>query len=42
MIQRFADWLVYNIFSLEASTSLGKTVNFFFYDTLLSTKNGQG
>ena len=34
MIQRFADWLVYNIFSLEASTSLGKAVNFFFYDTI--------
>lgn len=34
MIQRFADWLVYDIFSLEATTSLGRAVNFFFYDTI--------
>ena len=24
MIQRFADWLVYDIFGLDASTALGK------------------
>ena len=30
MIQRFADWLVYDIFGLSADTSLGIAVNFFF------------
>ena len=34
MIQRFADWLVYKVFSLDASTPLGIAVNFFFYDTI--------
>ena len=34
MIQRFADWLVYDIFGLDASTALGEAVNFFFYDTI--------
>ena len=34
MIQRFADWLVYEVFSLDASTPLGIAVNFFFYDTI--------
>lgn len=34
MIQKFADWLVYDLFGLSADTSLGTTVNFFFYDTL--------
>lgn len=34
MIQRFADWLVYDIFSLDASTALGEAINFFFYDTI--------
>lgn len=34
MIQQFADWLVYDIFSLEATTHLGAAVNFFFYDTI--------
>jgi len=34
MIQRFADWLVYGIFGLDASTRLGSAVNFFFYDTI--------
>lgn len=34
MIQQFADWLVYGIFGLDAATSLGVAVNFFFYDTL--------
>ena len=33
MIQQFADWLVYGIFGLDAATSLGVAVNFFFYDT---------
>lgn len=34
MIQRFADWLVYGIFGLDASTALGEAINFFFYDTI--------
>lgn len=34
MIQRFADWLVYNIFGLDAASRLGGAVNFFFYDTI--------
>lgn len=34
MIQRFADWLVYDVFSLDASTVLGEAINFFFYDTI--------
>ena len=34
MIQRFADWLVYDIFGLDASTALGAAINFFFYDTI--------
>ena len=34
MIQQFADWLVYGVFGLEASSHLGASVNFFFYDTI--------
>ncbi|MFI3315253.1 MAG: permease [Rikenellaceae bacterium] len=34
MIQQFADWLVYDIFGIEASSHLGAAVNFFFYDTI--------
>ncbi len=34
MIQQFADWLVYDLFGIEASTHLGAAVNFFFYDTI--------
>lgn len=34
MIQKFADWLVYGIFGLNAGTPLGSAVNFFFYDTV--------
>lgn len=34
MIQEFADWLVYDIFDLDASMALGEAVNFFFYDTI--------
>ncbi len=34
MIQRFADWLVYDIFGIEATSHLGAAVNFFFYDTI--------
>ena len=34
MIQRFADWLVYNLMGLDAATRLGASINFFFYDTI--------
>ncbi len=34
MIQRFADWLVYDIFGLNAISHLGTAINFFFYDTI--------
>ncbi len=34
MIQQFADWLVYDIFSLDAATPLSTAVNFFFYDSI--------
>lgn len=34
MIQKFADWLVYGLFDLDAATRLGSAVNFFFYDTI--------
>lgn len=34
MIQTFADWLVYGIFGLDATTHLGTAVNFFCYDTI--------
>lgn len=34
MIQSFADWLVYDLFRLDAATHLGTAVNFFIYDTV--------
>ncbi len=34
MIQHLADWLVYDLFGLDANTHLGAAVNFFFYDTV--------
>lgn len=34
MIQQFADWLVYGVFSMDTGTHLGAAVNFFFYDTI--------
>lgn len=34
MIQKFADWLVYGLFDMDAATRLGSAVNFFFYDTI--------
>ncbi len=34
MIQQFADWLVYDIFGIEATSHLGAALNFFFYDTI--------
>lgn len=34
MIQNFADWLVYEIFGLNAQNHWGAALNFFVYDTL--------
>ncbi|MBQ8493756.1 MAG: permease [Alistipes sp.] len=34
MIEHFADWLVYGIMGLDATTRLGVAVNFFIYDTI--------
>lgn len=34
MIQRFADWLIYNLFGLDAASQLGAAINFFVYDTI--------
>jgi len=34
MIQEFANWLVYGIFGMDATSHLGIAVNFFFYDTI--------
>jgi len=34
MLRIFADWLVYQIFSLSPNTRLGGAVNFFIYDTI--------
>lgn len=33
-IQYFADWLIYSLFGISASTHLGVALNFFVYDTL--------
>lgn len=37
MIQKFADWFVYGIFGLDASTRLGESIDFFFYDSIKIT-----
>ena len=34
MIQHFADWLIYDICGVDATTHLGEALNFFVYDTL--------
>lgn len=34
MIQKFADWLVYGVFGMDAASHWGSAVNFFFYDTV--------
>lgn len=34
MIQQFADWLVYGLLGLDASSSLGIAIDFFVYDTV--------
>ncbi len=34
MIQRFADWFIYDLFGIDATTHLGEALNFFVYDSL--------
>lgn len=34
MIQQFADWLIYDLFGIDATTRLGVALNFFVYDSL--------
>lgn len=34
MIQQFADWLIYDLVGLDASTRLGEAVDFFVYDSI--------
>ncbi len=34
MIQTFADWLIFDLIGLDASSRLGEAVNFFVYDSL--------
>ena len=34
MIQQFADWLIYDLFGIDATTRLGEVLNFFVYDSL--------
>ena len=34
MIQRFADWLVFQVVGLDSASALGGAVNFFIYDSI--------
>ncbi len=34
MIQKFADWLIYGVFGIDATSHLGAALNFFVYDTV--------
>ena len=34
MIQQFADWLIYDLFGIDATTRLGEALNVFVYDSL--------
>lgn len=34
MIQSFADWLIYDVFGLDAASRLGSALDFFVYDSL--------
>lgn len=34
MIQQFADWLIYDLCGIDATTQIGEAFNFFVYDTL--------
>ncbi len=33
-VQKLADWLIYAVFNIGAATHLGKSLNFFIYDTI--------
>lgn len=33
-LQHFADWLIYSVFEIRATTRLGTALNFFVYDTI--------
>ncbi|HEY9220912.1 MAG TPA: permease [Lutibacter sp.] len=33
-VQKLADWLIYAVFNIGATTQLGKSLNFFVYDTI--------
>lgn len=33
-IQNFADWLIYSVFGIDATSHLGKALDFFVYDTI--------
>lgn len=33
-VQKLADWLIYTVFNIGAATHLGKSLNFFVYDTI--------
>lgn len=33
-VQKLADWLIYSVFNIGATTHLGKSLNFFVYDTI--------
>ena len=37
MIEKFADWLVYTLFGLSPDTHWGRSVHFFFYDSIKIT-----
>lgn len=37
MIQHLADWLVYGLLGIDATTKLGEAMNFFVYDTMKIT-----
>lgn len=34
MIQQFADWLIFDIIGLDATSRLGESINFFVYDSI--------
>jgi len=33
-LQYFADWLIYSVFGISATTHLGEALNFFIFDTI--------
>ena len=42
MIQKFADWLVYDIFGLDASTALGEAINDKDFDIIIFYQRDNG